>query len=194
MTRLPLDERARALPQPDAVAPAGHVDVLAPDHAIADDAVGRVLEQHAEQHVVEDDVLNHQALAAAEDAGVLAIERFARAPQREAADCHVRRRDAEHVALALGVQHGTILADQRERLGDAEHPPVDARRHGDHVARSGGVDRLLQVKRLTRSVPAGQHRGGDGELEHQSLHWVTASRLTVGAITPRLAPQAQSPH
>ena len=84
----------------------------------AHDAVSRLLQVDAEERVLDAVVLDHGVGAPTANASVLAVERVAGAAHDKAAHRHVRRRDADHVAAAVALDHRPLLAVQRQRLVD----------------------------------------------------------------------------
>ena len=144
-----LDERVRALPELDPVAPAHHRQVLPPDAVAADHAAVGPPEVDSEERVLDHVLLDPGPRRQHRDGGVLPVARRPGAAEGQLAHRHVGRLNPQDVPAAPSLEHrapGRPSRNEREGHLHDEVPPVHARRDAHRRPRRRGVERRLQIE------------------------------------------------
>jgi hypothetical protein len=166
-----LDDRARAVPQPDAVTAPRDVERLAADDVSADDALRRFLQVDAEQHVLEGVLQDPRPRREDGEPGVLTVQAVARVADREAAHRDVGRLDPHDVATAAAIDHDDPVGHDLQRPVDHKRTAVHAGGDSDHRPLRARHERLHRGARLrTGTGRGGRRAAGDrqGGAEHRS--------------------------
>ena len=157
-----LDDRARRVPDADAIAARAHLPIVpALDPVVADDRGRWPLQVDSDQVVLEAIVLDHSTCAAGghEDAAVLDGKIAAGAGDGKPAHDHLRRVDGDHAPDPTAVEHRTRLALERQGAIDddrpsmatgGQHQMIAGRRGGDGRRQPAGLGGDLDRRRVRR--------------------------------------------
>ncbi len=156
-----LDQVAVAVPQAQAVAAHAQLARLGTNLVVANHAVARLLEVDAEQAVVDHQVLDHVAVAAHVEAGIIGVVRIAGTGQVQPAQHRTIGLEGEHRAPVAGIDGDLAAAFDDQRLGHHHRPGIAARRRTQRGTRRRRIDQVLEgLEAMDALVALVERKGG----------------------------------